>query len=57
MKKYTIIKKTNMFSSGALARKAEELINQKSAQGYEVIDVSFGVNASHLPTVFITICK
>jgi hypothetical protein len=57
MKKYTIIKKSNMFSTDNLVQEIEQLITVKNAEGYEIVNVSFGTNVWYIPTAFVTICK
>ena len=57
MKKYEIIKISEMWSTNALKNKVETLINKKSNEGYEIVTVSFGVNFWRKPTAYITICK
>ncbi len=57
MKNYTIISETEFWSIKALKRKVENIINEKTAKGFEIVSVSFGVNLWWLPTAYITICK
>ncbi len=57
MKKYEIIKISEMWSTETLRRNVEILINKKSIDGYEIITVAFGVNLWWMPTAYITICK
>ena len=57
MKKYEIIKISEMWSTNTLRRNVETLINKKSDDGYEIITVAFGVNLWWMPTAYITICK
>jgi hypothetical protein len=57
MKKYEIIKISEMWSTDTLRRNVETLINKKSNDGYEIITVAFGVNLWWMPTAYITICK
>ncbi|AOR29443.1 hypothetical protein FORMB_24250 [Formosa sp. Hel1_33_131] len=57
MKKYEIIKISEMWSTNTLRRNVEILINKKSNDGYEIITVAFGVNLWWMPTAYITICK
>jgi len=44
MKKYVIIKISEIWSTNILKRNVENLINKKSNDGYEIITVAFGVN-------------
>ncbi|WP_435253972.1 hypothetical protein [Tenacibaculum sp. A30] len=57
MKNYSIIKLSSAWSTSELKEKTEKIVNEKSAQGYEIISVSFGINSWWAPTAFITICK
>ncbi len=57
MKKYSIIKLSTMWSTNGLKNDVERLLNQKNAQGYEIVSVAFGVNLWWMPTAFITIRK
>ena len=57
MKNYSIIKLSTMWSTNSLKNDVERLLNQKNAQGYEIVSVAFGVNLWWMPTAFITIRK
>lgn len=57
MKKYEIVKISDMWSTNNLRLKTEALVNEKSNEGYEIISVAFGVNVWWMPTAYITICK
>ena len=57
MKNYSIIKLSTMWSTDGLRNDVERLLNQKNAQGYEIVSVAFGVNLLWMPTAFITIRK
>lgn len=57
MKKYEIVKISDMWSTENLRLKTEALVNEKSNEGYEIISVAFGVNVWWMPTAYITICK
>lgn len=57
MKKFEIIKISEMWSTEKLRKKVERLINEKSKEGYEIVTVAFGVNLWWMPTAYITICK
>ena len=57
MKSYSIIKLSTMWSKDGLKNDVESLLNEKTAQGYEIVSVSFGVNMWWMPTAFVTICK
>lgn len=57
MKKYSIIKRSNCWSAETLRLEVEKLINEKSAEGYEIVTVSFGTNVWYAPTAYITLCK
>ena len=61
MKKYEVhtLKKGFSFSSmkEGLAQEVEVFLNRKSAEGYEVINVSFTYYETSQLIAFITICK
>ncbi len=54
---YTIIKESTMWSTDSLKKKVEEILNEKTKDGYEVVTVSFGLNMWWMPTAFITLRK
>jgi hypothetical protein len=57
MKTYRIFKLTSLWSTDRLIREVEQLLNEKTGDGYEIVNVSFGVNMYWLPTAYVTICK
>jgi hypothetical protein len=57
MKKYKIIKRSTMWSTSALTADVEQLLNEKTQDGYEIVTVAFGINIWMMPTAYITICK
>jgi len=57
MKTYSIIKKSTMWSTDGLRQDVEHLLNEKQAQGFEIVSVAFGVNLWWMPTAYVTICK
>ncbi|QWX82969.1 hypothetical protein H0I23_10900 [Cellulophaga sp. HaHaR_3_176] len=57
MRKYTIIKRSNCWSSETLRLEVEQFINEKNAEGYEIVTVSFGTNLWYVPTAYVTLCK
>jgi len=57
MKKYRVIKLSTMWSTSTLTREVEQLLNEKTRDGYEIVTVAFGVNMWWLPTAYITISK
>jgi len=57
MKNYSIIKLSTMWSTENLKRDVENLLNEKTVQGYEITSVAFGVNLWWMPTAFVTVCK
>ncbi len=57
MKAYTIIKISEMWSTDNLRLKVEQLLNDKTRDGYTVESVSFGTNLWYMPTAFITLSK
>ncbi len=56
MKSYSIIKLSS-WSANALKQNVERALNEKSAQGYEIVSVALAVNAWWIPTAFITVCE
>ena len=44
MKKYEVIKISEMWSTDNLRKKVENLLNLKTSEGYEIVAVAFGVN-------------
>jgi len=46
-----------MWSTERLRKKVEQLINEKSKEGFKTITVSFGMNLWHTPTAYITIAN
>ena len=57
MKKFEIIKISEMWSTEKLRKKVERLINEKSKEGFEIVTVAFGINLWYMPTAYVTICK
>ena len=57
MKKYEIIKISEMWSTEKLRKKVESLINEKSKEGFEIVTVAFGVNLWWMPTAFISLSR
>jgi hypothetical protein len=57
MKTYRVIKLSTMWSTTTLTREVEQLLNEKTRDGYEIVTVAFGVNMWWLPTAYITISK
>jgi hypothetical protein len=54
---YTIIKESTMWSTNSLKKRVEEILNEKTKDGYEVVTVAFGLNMWWMPTAFITLRK
>lgn len=46
-----------MWSTEGLKYDVENILNEKTQQGYEIVSVAFGVNLWYMPTAFITLCK
>lgn len=42
MKKFKIIRVSDWWSTSSLIKKAEDVANQKSQEGYEIVSISFG---------------
>ena len=54
MKRYEVIKMTKGRAS-RLREMVEDFINDKAAEGYEIVSVGLGIDAHYTPTAFITI--
>jgi translation elongation factor EF-1beta len=54
---YTILKESTMWSTDSLKKKVEEILNEKTKEGYEVVTVAFGLNLWWMPAAFITLRK
>ena len=57
MKMYDVVSVSEWFSTSSLKRKAQEMANQKSQEGYEIISISFGFSIWLIPTAYLTIKK
>jgi hypothetical protein len=57
MKKYSIVRVNSWWSTKQLITKAEQLIQEKANEGYEITSVSFGFDVWWISTAYITICK
>ncbi|HLN72950.1 MAG: hypothetical protein ACM3O8_00665 [Methylococcaceae bacterium] len=57
MKTYRIFEISSMWSTNRLLREVEQLLNEKTGDGYEIVTVSFGINMWLMPTAYVTICK
>jgi RNase adaptor protein for sRNA GlmZ degradation len=57
MKKYFIIKESTYWSTDSLKKRVEQILEEKSKEGFEIIAVSFGLNMFWYPTAYITLCK
>lgn len=57
MKTFRIFKLTSLWSTNTLIKEVEQLLNEKTGDGYEIVTVSFGVNMWWMPTAYVTICK
>jgi len=57
MKTYRVIIVTAKWSTSSLTREVEQLLNEKTRDGYEIVTVSFGVNMWGNQTAYITICE
>lgn len=44
-----------MWSTKKLIRQVEQVLNEKTADGYEIVFVSFGFNPWWVPTAYITL--
>lgn len=57
MKNYSVITLSSMWSTNRLKSDVEMLLNEKSAKGYEIVSVAYGLNMWWVPTAFITLRK
>lgn len=57
MKKFEIIRVSDWWSTNSLIKKAENVANQKSQEGYEIVSISFGISVGMIATAYITITK
>jgi hypothetical protein len=57
MKTYEVVSISEWFFTSSLKRKAQEMANQKSQEGYEIISISFGFSIWLIPTAYLTIAK
>ena len=57
MKTFEIVKVSEWWSTKSLVKKAEDLANQKSKEGYEIVGISFGFSVSFIATAYITLLK
>ena len=55
MKTHTVISLSNMWSTKQLSHQVEQVLNEKTAEGYEIVSVSFGFNHWWMPTVYIIV--
>lgn len=54
MKQFRVIKISNMWSTSRLTRDVEKQLKKLSAEGHEIVSVSFGFNIWMIPTAYIT---
>ncbi|MFM7709432.1 MAG: hypothetical protein ACKO5C_00815 [Ferruginibacter sp.] len=57
MKTFTIITESSMWSTKQLIKKVEATLAQKSAEGFEVVSVTFSYSVWGIPTAYITLAK
>ena len=55
MKKIEIIRVSDYWSTSSLIKKAEDIANQKSQEGYEIVSISFGFSVWLIASAYITI--
>ena len=55
MKKIKIIRVSDWWTTSSLIKKAEEIANQKSREGYEIVSISFGFSVWLIPSAYVTI--
>jgi hypothetical protein len=51
MKKFEIIRVSDWWSTNSLMEKAENIVNQKSQEGFEIVSISFSVSVGMNPSV------
>jgi hypothetical protein len=57
MKTYQLLAASDAWSIKKMRAKAENLMNEKVAEGYEINIVTFGYNMWMMPTLYITVSK
>lgn len=57
MKKLEIIRVSDWWSTSSLMKKAEDVANQKSLEGYEIVSISFGLSVWMIVSAYISITK
>lgn len=57
MKKFEIIRVSDWWSTSSLMKKAEDVANQKSLEGYEIVSISFGLSVWMIVSAYISITK
>jgi hypothetical protein len=57
MKTYQLLTASDAWSIKKMRAKAEALMNEKVAEGYEINFVTFGYNMWMMPTLYITVSK
>ena len=57
MKNYSIVTVNSWWSTKKLIIRAEQLIQEKVNEGFEINSVSIGFDVWYIPTAYITICK
>lgn len=57
MKKFEIIRVSDWWSTDSLMKKAENVANQKSQEGYEIVSISFGISVGMIVSAYITITR
>jgi hypothetical protein len=57
MKNYSIVTVNSWWSTKKLIIRAEQLIQEKVNEGFEIKSVSIGFDVWYIPTAYITICK
>jgi hypothetical protein len=57
MKNYSIVTVNSWWSTKKLIIRAEQPIQEKVNEGFEIKSVSIGFDVWYIPTAYITICK
>jgi len=56
-KEFSILKRTHLYSTSELRTEVEAYLNMLSADGWEIVSVSFGFSGLFMPAAFITMCR
>jgi hypothetical protein len=57
MKNCSVVTASSMWGTQKLIKKTEDLINEKTREGFTVVSVSFSYDTWNVPTAFITLSR